>query len=207
MNEIKVMIVADNPLARMGLAGMLANRTECTVVAQAAPDTALLDLIDVTKPEVLIWDSGWETHTEHLTEAINGGTPVIALLNDSADAHDIWIAGAVGLLPQNVSVDQLSAAIMAASTGLTVLDPTFSGTLLPRERPADPPDAIQDLTPREHEVLQLIAQGLPNKVIAQRLAISEHTVKFHVNAVMTKLGAQSRTDAVVRATRQGLIIL
>jgi two-component system nitrate/nitrite response regulator NarL len=66
---------------------------------------------------------------------------------------------------------------------------------------------VEDLTPRELEVLQLLAEGLPNKAIGLRLSISEHTVKFHVNAILGKLGAQSRTDAVVRATRLGLIIL
>jgi DNA-binding NarL/FixJ family response regulator len=63
------------------------------------------------------------------------------------------------------------------------------------------------LTPREQEVLQLLAEGLPNKTIADRLYISEHTVKFHVNAILSKLGAQSRTEAVVRATRLGLLLL
>jgi len=63
------------------------------------------------------------------------------------------------------------------------------------------------LTPREQEVLQLLAEGLPNKAIASQLSISEHTVKFHVNAIMGKLGAQSRTEAVTRATRAGLILL
>jgi DNA-binding NarL/FixJ family response regulator len=71
----------------------------------------------------------------------------------------------------------------------------------PNVAPSDP------LTPREQEVLQLLAEGLPNKVIAQRLTISEHTVKFHINAILGKLGAQSRTDAVVRATRSGLLLL
>jgi DNA-binding NarL/FixJ family response regulator len=66
---------------------------------------------------------------------------------------------------------------------------------------------IDALTPRELEVINLIAEGLPNKTIAGRLGISEHTVKFHVNAILTKLGAQSRTEAVVRATRMGLIAL
>jgi len=66
---------------------------------------------------------------------------------------------------------------------------------------------IEDLTPRELEVLQHLAEGLTNKAIAQRLAVSEHTIKFHVNALMSKLGAQSRTEAVVLATRQGLITL
>jgi DNA-binding NarL/FixJ family response regulator len=67
--------------------------------------------------------------------------------------------------------------------------------------------AAEALTPREQEVLQLLAEGLPNKTIADSLHISEHTVKFHVNAILSKLGAQSRTEAVVRATRLGLLLL
>ena len=70
-----------------------------------------------------------------------------------------------------------------------------------------PDELIESLTPRESEVLQLLAQGMPNKQIALELAISEHTVKYHVNAILGKLGAQSRTEAVVRATRAGLILL
>ena len=64
-----------------------------------------------------------------------------------------------------------------------------------------------ELTPREHEVLGLVAEGLPNKSIADHLSISEHTVRFHVNSIMSKLGAQSRTEAVTRATRLGLLLL
>ena len=71
----------------------------------------------------------------------------------------------------------------------------------------DPADLVEELTPRETEVLQLLADGLTNKAIAQRLGISDHTVKFHVNAVLGKLGAQSRTEAVVRASRLGLLQL
>jgi DNA-binding CsgD family transcriptional regulator len=73
--------------------------------------------------------------------------------------------------------------------------------------PATVADSVDPLTPRESEVLQLMAEGLPNKLIADRLGISEHTAKFHVNAILTKLGAQGRTEAVVRAARLGLIIL
>jgi DNA-binding NarL/FixJ family response regulator len=72
---------------------------------------------------------------------------------------------------------------------------------------AEAPGLAEELTPREREVLQLLAEGLANKAIAQQLTISEHTVKFHVNAIMSKLGAQSRTAAVVRATRLGLVVL
>ena len=95
------------------------------------------------------------------------------------------------------------------------LDPELRPALLPPterfgERPAGPEAGELTpggLTPRETQVLQLLGEGLPNKVIASQLDISEHTVKFHINSIMGKLGAQSRTDAVMRATRSGLILL
>jgi DNA-binding NarL/FixJ family response regulator len=90
--------------------------------------------------------------------------------------------------------------------GLLIVDPVLAPALLPlREREIEPlPEA---LTPREVEVLQLLADGRPNKTIALQLGISEHTVKFHVNSILNKLDVQSRTEAVVRATRLGLVIL
>jgi DNA-binding NarL/FixJ family response regulator len=101
----------------------------------------------------------------------------------------------------------LLAALIAAGQELVTLDPRLAETLL-RSTPQSPPDhLIEALTPRELEVLQLLAEGLPNKAIARQLNISDHTVKFHVNAIMSKLNAQSRTEAVVQATRLGLILL
>ncbi|MEI2609756.1 MAG: response regulator transcription factor [Candidatus Promineifilaceae bacterium] len=96
--------------------------------------------------------------------------------------------------------------IDAAAAHLILIDPTLASPLLPHPG-NDDTLLIENLTSREQQVLQLLAEGLPNKNIARQLAISEHTVKFHVNAIMTKLGAQSRTEAVVRATRAGLIML
>ena len=87
-----------------------------------------------------------------------------------------------------------------------VLDESFA-TLLLRDAPVPPEELAEPLTPRELEVLQLLSQGLPNKRIAQRLAISEHTVKFHVNAILGKLGVQSRGEAMVQAVRLGLVAL
>jgi DNA-binding NarL/FixJ family response regulator len=92
---------------------------------------------------------------------------------------------------------------------IAVIEPDFVAALIGEVEP--PGDAgqplVEPLTPRELEVLRLMAEGLPNKGIAQRLEISEHTVKFHVNAILGKLGVESRTEAVVRATRLGLILL
>lgn len=116
-----------------------------------------------------------------------------------------------GILPQDVSATQLQAAVTAVAQGLITVPAQLAGGLY-EERPArvqslnlEEPD--EQLTPREREVLELVSQGLSNKLIARRLQISEHTVKFHVSSIATKLGASSRTDAVRRGLRHGLITL
>ncbi len=95
-----------------------------------------------------------------------------------------------------------------------MVDPAFAAALMPAEHETISASAsagrlplVEPLTPRELDVLRLLAEGLPNKTIAGRLNISKHTVKFHVNAILGKLGVASRTEAVVRATRMGLILL
>src|SRR5690606_25177747 len=130
----------------------------------------------------------------------------VVLLPDETEAMDAWKAGARALLLRDAAPDRLATALSAAVQGLLVVDPVLARALLPmRERDTEPlPEA---LTARELEVLQLLADGLPNKTIALHLRISEHTVKFHVSSILTKLNVQSRTEAVIRATRLGLVIL
>jgi DNA-binding NarL/FixJ family response regulator len=130
----------------------------------------------------------------------------VVLLADEAQAAEARLAGARGLLLRDTGAERLATALAAAAQGLVVLDPSLAASLLASRDPSSS-TLVEDLTPREQEVLRLLAEGLPNKAIALRLGISEHTVKFHVNAVLGKLGAQSRTEAVVRATRLGLILL
>ena len=114
--------------------------------------------------------------------------------------------GAIGRLSEAAGADQIQAAIAAVAAGLSVMDPTsedgVSIRLMEIEEVEPPP-----LTPREHEVLNLVAVGLTNKGIAVRLGISEHTVKFHLASVLTKLDAGSRAEAVARAARMGIISL
>ena len=107
------------------------------------------------------------------------------------------------MLARDVGAAGLQAALTAVAQGMLVLDPE----LTPVAPHAPPGDAVEALTRRELEVLRLLAEGSPNKAIAYRLDISEHTVKFHVNSIFTKLQAQSRTEAVAIATRLGLILL
>jgi DNA-binding NarL/FixJ family response regulator len=206
--DLRVLVVADDPLARAGLVALLAEQAGCAVVGQVAGDVDLMAQVSVYRPDVLLWDLGWDAEPalDHLADFEGTTLPVVALLPDEAGAADAWSAGARGLLLRDAETETLAAALMAVVQGLVILDSGLAGALVPT---GQLPDAtlVEELTPREMEVLQLLAEGIPNKAIARRLGISEHTVKFHVNAILGKLGAQSRTEAVVRATRLGLIIL
>ena len=201
-----MLVVADDPLARAGLATLLAGQPGCSVVGQAAGDVDLA-AVKVYRPDVLVWDLGWGDITQSL-ERLAGlhDVPVVGLVPDEAHAADAWAAGARGLLRREADAESLAAALRSVALGLASLDPALATALIPSQDQAPAPLA-EELTPRELEVLRLVAQGLPNKAIAQRLEISEHTVKFHVNAILGKLGVQSRTEAVVHATRLGLILL
>lgn len=202
MDTHRVMIVADDPLARAGLAALLGEIEGCVVVGQAAAGDDLAAALDVYRPQVIVWDPGWPDFTvDPLPDFGDPSPPVVALLPDSAQAGSIWASGVRGLLRRTAPPDQLAAAITAVQHGLAALDPALLAALT-RTVPAPP---AAELTPRELEVLRLLAQGLPNKSIARQLEISDHTVKFHLNAILSKLGAQSRTEAVVLAIRLGVI--
>jgi len=215
MPDLRVLVVASNPLARAGLAALLADQPGLTIVGQVEND--LPDALDVYRPDVVVWDMGWEplTFLEKVRDLRDSRIPVIALLanvtNAIESASALLGAGLRGLLLQNSNAAVLASALTAAANGITVIGAPIADSVLAdsirintASSEFSKPDA---LTTRELEVINLIAEGLPNKTIAGKLNISEHTVKFHVNAILTKLGAQSRTEAVVRATRLGLITL
>jgi two-component system nitrate/nitrite response regulator NarL len=209
MDKHRVLIVADDPLARAGLAALLADREGCAIVGQIEAQNDLsgdfAHDLDVYRPDILIWDLGWEVDPDALPDFAELDLPVIALLPGTDLAGDVGAAGARGVLLRDASPERLIAALAAVIEGLIVIDPALAPTLTPA-RPgwrADLPSA--DLTPRELDVLRLLAEGLSNRAIALHLDISEHTVKFHLNAILDKLAAQSRTEAVVTAIRLGLI--
>lgn len=212
MNDpLKLVVVANDPLTRAGLASLLANQADCEVIGQfdnTIFDTAVLDTADsdndLETADAFIWDTGWDP-TADLPDELFVDRPVVALVTDEEQAADVWAAGVRALLPRYMEVEQLYWATRAAVAGLVVLAPGLNPLRSVGETAEEV--LLDDLTPREKEVLQLVAEGLTNKAIAHQLSISEHTVKFHVNAIMSKLNAQSRTEAVVRATRLGLILL
>ncbi len=217
MVEVRLLIVADNLLTRAGLAALLTEQSDYEVVGQVDGGATLADDLDVYQPDVLVWDFGWQpkTSVERLSSLVeeigeNDMLPVVILLPDEAHVTEVasllrlMRAGAIFL--RDSGTEPLVNGLAAVAQGLIVLDPMLAEYILPGDE--NPPEALtESLTARELEVLQLLAEGLANKTIARRLGISDHTVKFHVNAIMGKLDAQSRTGAVVKATRLGLIVL
>ncbi|HSM55215.1 MAG TPA: response regulator transcription factor [Candidatus Sulfomarinibacteraceae bacterium] len=202
---LRLLIVAGDPLARAALAGFLAEFDEVHVIGQLAADRSLLTDLDAYRPDILLWDFGWDADEVPVTLA-DVELPTMALLPDETLAAEAWGAGARGLLLRDSDAERLITALLALDRDLLVLDPALAGAIRPELSTTDAP-LPEPLTPREQEVLQLLAEGLSNRAIGQQLQISEHTVKFHVTAIMGKLDAQSRTEAVVRATRLGLILL
>ena len=203
-------MVGDDPLARAGLANVLIETTELDVVAQLATDDSVTDAYRAYAPDVVLWDLGWSLETsqwrERLSDLVESGAHVVTLLPENSHAAEVWSAGARGLLSREADPARITAALNAVNHGLAAVDPALGGALLPTPDEAQA-FQLEELTKREHEVLELLAEGLSNRSIAYKLEISEHTVKYHVNSILRKLGAQSRTEAVVRATRSGLILL
>lgn len=211
-SDLRLIVVAENLLARAGLTALLEARG-FAVVAQS--DGGDLDrAVAEGGADALIVDLGWQS--QNLREALAewlGDIPVLALVADDETEESLLallglLAALPGyaILPRESDPDAFASALQAIDFGLIALDPSLP--LLPVAR-VDPQlmGETTPLTPRENEVLQVLAQGMTNKAIALDLDITEHTVKFHVNAIMGKLGAQSRTEAVVRATQLGLIVL
>lgn len=206
-DPIRVLIVADDPLARAGLSALLEDREQCSVVASLSAAELSDPMLDVFQPDVILWDAGWEDgatdQRQDPIELSEDGPPIIALLSDRTQSIGVRPQG---MLAREADAAEIILAMQAVMRGLTILRPEVGTQVIPSREGLDI-YPIDHLTAREIEVLQLLAEGLPNKTIAEQLKVSEHTIKFHVNAIFRKLGAQSRTDAVVRATRLGLIIL
>jgi NarL family two-component system response regulator YdfI len=171
--------------------------------AQLQPDVVLLDLENE--------DRSFESAARPALPRVPSSFPIVALIDEpSADwtAHALR-SGVKAILPRDSGQDEILAAIQAAHAGLVLLDPAVTRNLTSRipTPAAQPAPALDDLTPREIEVLRMLAEGLGNREMASRLGISEHTVKFHISSILDKLGAATRTEAVTRGIRMGIILL
>lgn len=215
---IRVFIVAASPLARAGLENLLASRQIEVAGSFSDLDEVAARLDDIPADAILV-DSTGEPLGPFLDALLASGLASdfsVVLLVESASlaaSTEALRAGVRAVLPNDVSPEQLATAIQAAASGFVVLHPTqvraavsngfSSGAMQPRALD----ELAEPLTPRESQILQMLASGLANKEIAAKLAISEHTVKFHVASILGKLGAASRTEAVALGIRHGLVLL
>jgi NarL family two-component system response regulator LiaR len=206
---IRVVIVDDHELVRSGLESTLQLFDDIELVAQAGAGEAAVSACEATRPDVVLMDlvmpgmSGIEA-THRILERCPG-TRVVALTSFSEEEliEGALRAGAIGYLMKDVSGAELAAAVRAASAGVPTLAPQAAAVLM---HAVAAPDALgKDLTPREVQVLALVAEGLSNSEIADRLVISLSTAKRHVSSVIAKLGASSRTEAATMAVRHHLV--
>jgi DNA-binding NarL/FixJ family response regulator len=214
---ISVFIVAASPLARAGLENFLVARQIEIAGSVANLDGLDGSLADLSVDAILI-DSTGEPLEQFLDSLVASGLApdfsVVVLVEPASLAASgvVLREGVRAVLPNDVSPEQLAAALQAAANGLLVLHPTQAAAQgaangFTSARPRELNELAESLTPRESEVLQMLAGGLGNKEIASKLAISEHTVKFHVASILGKLGAASRTEAVSIGIRRGLVLL
>ena len=212
---IRVLIRAATSIPQAGLEALFRASPAFEVVSQVGHDSTqgfLLDdelQLDVVVAEVETQDD--EVVRELLDWAAAGGS--VVLLVDGAVgewARELLHAGIKAVLPNRMAEAEILAAAEAAAAGLVTLHPGDLDALLPVRASTGvgiPPALVEPLTPREIEVLRLLAEGIGNKEISSRLAISEHTVKFHIASIMGKMGATTRTEVVTLGIRHGLIFV
>lgn len=216
---IRLAIVADSPVMRAGLGALFGAESDIVVSFPEVharddgenDDRAHEPSVDVML-RVMPYDRGGVLPhgDDDDLDAHEMRVPTIALLErmEQEPARQALAAGASGVLALDADADELIAAVRAAAAGLVVMQPSVvAGLAGALASPAVRQPARALLSAREREVLALLAEGLPNKVIAPRLGITEHTVKTHVAAVYEKLHARNRAEAVMAAARQGLLLL
>jgi NarL family two-component system response regulator YdfI len=209
---ITVLVAAASAVTRAGLAALLGADATLRVVVAAA-DLSLAEQIETVQPDVLLVDAGQEPGADILEDPVVAALPAIVLLTDDSRRAlhaDALRAGGRAVLPRHASAPEIIAAVESVASRLVVIHPDSLEALQPAlfagERTGTA-TAQQTLTPREREVLCMIADGLGNKIIAARLGISTHTVKFHIASIFAKLKAGSRTEAVTIGIRQGLLMI
>jgi DNA-binding NarL/FixJ family response regulator len=212
---MRLLIVAGYASVRAGLAAILSEVAGGEIVGAVSGSAEWENVLPTALPDVVVWEVS-EDDQSHVAEFLAGGETGMVALTD-APAEMLERIGdslpAYGLLRREADGEEIVHAVEAVASGLVVLDRSFAalfapGSPVPAYRPHFEDEGEgETLTAREREVLQLMALGLPNKIIAARLGISLHTVKYHVAAILAKLGASSRTEAVTLGARRGYVLL
>jgi DNA-binding NarL/FixJ family response regulator len=207
--NIRVLVADDHPMLREGLTAVLGTQPDFEVIGEAADGSEVVQLAETLRPDVILLDL--EMPTVDGVAALEGlrdaGSEARTIVFTAYDTDERILgslrAGARGYLLKGASRAEIFDAIRTVHSGGSLLGPAVTSRLLDHiEQGDERPDG---LTPRELEVLTLLARGLKNAEIASELFISERTVKFHVSSILAKLGAETRTEAVRIAARRGLV--
>ena len=209
---IRILVADDHPIVRDGLVAVLSTQPDFEVVGEAADGRQVVEQALAFQPDVILLDLEMPEvdGVQALEQLRKLGQSVRAVVFTAFDTDERILsalrAGAKGYLLKGAPREELFNAVRVVHAGGSLLQPVVASRLLERFSEAVPLMAApEQLTPRELEVLAWVAQGHPNKEIAERLAISQRTVKFHVSSIMGKLGAANRTEAVALAVQHGLI--
>jgi DNA-binding NarL/FixJ family response regulator len=208
---IRVVVADDQQVVRAGFGALLDTQPDISVVGLAADGAEAVRVCTEQAPDVALMDVRMPVMDGiEATRRLAGGPRVLVLTTFDLDeyVYDALGAGASGFLLKDVAAERLFDAVRVIAAGDALLDPGVTRRLVSefaRLRPRLPP-ALAELTPRETEVLRLLAEGLSNAEIAARLIVSEETVKTHVSRVLLKLNLRDRTQAVVAAYESGLVV-
>jgi DNA-binding NarL/FixJ family response regulator len=204
---IRVLIADDHGVIRDGLGRLIEALPDMEVVATASDGEEALDQARAAEPDVILMDldmpklDGIEATRRVLAERPNTAVLVLTSFSDRPRILGALEAGASGYLLKDVAADEVAEGIRAAARGESPLDPRAARTVLTARHEPDPLAALSD---REREVLKLLLEGLPNKLIARRLEITEKTVKSHLTRIFREIGVTDRTQAALWAERNGL---
>jgi two-component system, NarL family, response regulator LiaR len=207
--SIKVLLVDDHAVVRSGLGAVLLTYDDMILVGEAGNGEEAVRLCEKLQPDVVLMDLMMPVMDGvAATAAIKKQWPrtnIIALTSfkEKEMVEGALKAGALSYLLKNVSASELATAIRGAVSGQPRLSPEAAQVLIQDMK--EPPAQTYDLTDREKEILSLMVEGLPNTAIAERLVVSQSTIKFHVSNVLSKLGVSSRTEAVALALKNHLV--
>ncbi len=211
--KIHIIVADDHPIVRDGLVAILSTQPDFEVIAEASGGAEAVRSVLELQPDVLLLDlampemDGVAVLKQLKQAPVKTRVVVFTAFDTDERILDAVQAGAQGYLLKGAPRDELFNAVRVVYGGGSLLQPIVASKLLRQVSHQEQVAEENDLTPRELEVLALMAQGLQNKEIAAELVISERTVKFHVSSILSKLGAGNRTEAVKLAAQQGLVNL
>ena len=215
---VTVVIVDDHPIVRAGMRAVLELAEDIVVVADGGSSSEALQLVEEHVPDVLVLDlnlpdgSGIDVTRQLQSQNLSTAVLILTAHDDSRAIFELLENGAIGYVLKDEALETLANAVQAAASGKSWLSPAIASQVVQRavkQQANIGQDALtspidEDLTPREQEILSLLAEGLDNTAIAERLTVTKRTVQNHVSNIYGKLGVTSRTEAMLYAIRHGL---